>query len=280
MALPFRIVRSVIAATLVLAACSSPPDGDGDKADSAGIEEGSCDAVRILAVVNQASLSELDKSVKLDRRAAENIVAARMKGEIESLAQLDAIAFVGESAFAKLLAHARKQGDALATCEPAGTLIEVPLLDEEESLSMVRFNDKIVAAGLAPLPERAPIDGSKAWDEVLARTSSLAETLGIPNVRGFFDGPGDAPGTCYRGAPEEVADLTSVLTDSVFSDMYFVIAWRAGERVEFEDEELAEALLEEFPEFADFDGKTDDVLILHGVGDDSAAVARVPRCAP
>ncbi|MBT3219121.1 MAG: hypothetical protein HN348_08525 [Proteobacteria bacterium] len=70
-----------------------------------GIAEGSREALAILDVVNTATLEELDDEVRLDSRAADNIVAAREEAAIASLTDLDAIGYVGESAFAKLVDH-------------------------------------------------------------------------------------------------------------------------------------------------------------------------------
>ena len=67
-----------------------------------GIAEGSREALAILDAVNWASLQELDDEVRLDSRAAENILDAREVAPIASLTELDAIPYVGESAFEKL----------------------------------------------------------------------------------------------------------------------------------------------------------------------------------
>jgi endonuclease/exonuclease/phosphatase family metal-dependent hydrolase len=90
-------------------------DGDGDvaggKADGLfGVEEGSAEARAILRVANESSFDELDDDVGLDRRAASAIVDAREDGEIATLAELDAVSFVGASAFEKLLDFAVDRG--------------------------------------------------------------------------------------------------------------------------------------------------------------------------
>ena len=64
-----------------------------------GIEEGSPLALDMLRLVNSASFQVLDEAVALDRRAASNIVAARQEVDLPSLAALDAVPWVGASAF-------------------------------------------------------------------------------------------------------------------------------------------------------------------------------------
>lgn len=103
----------MLASTLV--ACSAPgsqpidDDFVGGKADGvAGFEEGSADAIAILELANTASFEELDDDAALDRRAAEGIIAARPARDdadrdgFQSLAELDAVSFVGPAAMGKL----------------------------------------------------------------------------------------------------------------------------------------------------------------------------------
>lgn len=89
---------------------SAPAEDDdgavtpGGKADGiGGIAEGSPEARAILELANTASFRRLDDEVGLDRRAAQAIVDTRGKnGAFETLAELDAVSFVGTTAFAKL----------------------------------------------------------------------------------------------------------------------------------------------------------------------------------
>ncbi len=120
-------------------------DGENDsflggtgKADANGIEEGSHEARGVLRVANEASVEVLDNSprqggVGLDRRAAENIVAYRLGDDgiggtsddeqFDTLAELDAVPYVGPVAFDKLLAYADVNGytadeDPVVTSDP------------------------------------------------------------------------------------------------------------------------------------------------------------------
>jgi DNA uptake protein ComE-like DNA-binding protein len=117
-----------LAAALLLLGCQAPIASEDEAALAEHREpmsEGEENAV--LEVVNTATLAALDDDAGLDSRAAENIVARRDGADgapgtaddrlYTSLAELDAVAYVGESALAKLLAYAESLG--LVT-EPAG----------------------------------------------------------------------------------------------------------------------------------------------------------------
>jgi hypothetical protein len=125
-------------ATLVFAACATPEpssaDDDGDslatssQADTGGIEEGTHDAVDVLRVANTASYDELHDAAGLAVRAAEAIVAVRIGDDelpgtaddtvFATLAQLDAVPWVGPVTFHRLLAYAH-----VSTC---GDQVEDP----------------------------------------------------------------------------------------------------------------------------------------------------------
>ncbi len=134
------LVLSLFAATTVVTACDdsdATEDGDGrddaflaGKADGA-IAEGSDDARAVLELVNTASFEVLDDSdeVGLDVRAADGIYSRRVGADgvadtgddvpFESLAQLDAVPWVGPSAFRKLLAYALDNGYGSVNCDGA-----------------------------------------------------------------------------------------------------------------------------------------------------------------
>ncbi len=73
------------------------------------IPEGSLEAIGVLRVANELDFVTLDDAVGLDRRAAQNIVDDRGTG-FESLTALDAVSYVGERAFNRLLAYASANG--------------------------------------------------------------------------------------------------------------------------------------------------------------------------
>jgi len=96
------------------AACATDDVGTDMAAHTEIPAEGTCEAAGMLKVANEATFEELDVDAALDKRAAENIVAAR---PIATLAELDAVGYVGPSALKKILAYAEAQG-LLASCGP------------------------------------------------------------------------------------------------------------------------------------------------------------------
>jgi hypothetical protein len=89
------------------------------KADTGGISPGSIEALGVLRVANEQSAIAL-REHGVGKNAAENIVAGRVGADDEidtaddveyvTLAQLDAVPFVGPIAFARLLAFAEELG--------------------------------------------------------------------------------------------------------------------------------------------------------------------------
>ncbi len=123
-----RRSRSVAITSCAFAiACGGAPIGDFD-ADGAGlVEEGSAEARAILAVVNDATFTELDREIGLDRRAAQNIsdyvrgpderLGSRDDDPITSIAELDAIKYVGARAITQLLEYTERSGPSAVTVE-------------------------------------------------------------------------------------------------------------------------------------------------------------------
>jgi hypothetical protein len=126
---------------VVLAACgvteTDPSDGRDDtfladgKAD--GVSEGTPGAIGVLRVVNEVSLRILDDDVGLDRRAATGIVKRRDGADklagtaddnlFDTLAELDAVPYVGALAFTRLHTYAVANG---YVPEPTGTVSTCP----------------------------------------------------------------------------------------------------------------------------------------------------------
>jgi hypothetical protein len=117
-------MRTLSAFALVAVACSSAPmpeptDGRDDAFLAGGKADGPVasaeETAAVLALVNTASLAELDEGVPLDVRAAEHIVAHRDGPDaalgtadddpFDDLAELDAVPWVGPAAFAALVEY-------------------------------------------------------------------------------------------------------------------------------------------------------------------------------
>lgn len=117
---------------------SDPRDGLDDsflaergKGDTGSVQPGSPEADAVLALVDEASFELLDDPVSaggvgLDKRAAANIVAHRVGDDevvgtqdderFDTLAELDAIKYVGPFAFGRLLSYVQSNG---LVAEPA-----------------------------------------------------------------------------------------------------------------------------------------------------------------
>lgn len=127
-----RVARHTLIASLLvsLAACGDAPqseasDGEWDaiatgKADGA-VDPDSAEAQAVLLLVNnpEVDLDELDHDARLDARAARNIIAHRNAdgiwgteddNPIDDIPELDAIRFVGPSAFSRLVDYAVAEG--------------------------------------------------------------------------------------------------------------------------------------------------------------------------
>lgn len=117
----------VLIVLALMSGCVAAGDERGDGVDSRFLEGGKADGgltaaeiAGVLRVANEASLSELDDDAALDARAAQHIVAYRNGADgaagtaddqtITTLAELDAIKWVGPVALDKLLAYAYSLG--------------------------------------------------------------------------------------------------------------------------------------------------------------------------
>lgn len=129
----FSVARWLIPTlvSLALVACGGPSadvwtseDVEDFMADghdlTHGVSEGSPDALGVLKVVNTADLKTLDDAVGLDARAAKNLYVGRVGPDgtpgspddetYDTLAEVDAVPYVGSVAFNRLLTYARANG--------------------------------------------------------------------------------------------------------------------------------------------------------------------------
>ena len=112
------LTLALVTSTGLLGGAGAAADEGATAASSAAVSMSAADAQQVLDLVNYpgTDLALLDEQVGLDRRAAEGIVARRDGADGVSpsgdddlfgdLSELDAIAYVGDSAFAKLQAFA------------------------------------------------------------------------------------------------------------------------------------------------------------------------------
>jgi hypothetical protein len=101
------------------------------KTDTGGIQDGTPEAAGVLQLANEATLAVLDNDVGLSSKAADNIVAYREGDDgqpgtgddqtFDTLAELDAVPYVGPAAFKALLAYAKANGYITTDPPPAST---------------------------------------------------------------------------------------------------------------------------------------------------------------
>jgi hypothetical protein len=136
-----------------------------DKADEWAVPaEGSCDARGLVEIANEASFDELDQDAGLNRRAVEHMVEAREVAPFETVADVDAVRYVGVATLELILDYARGSG-AVERCEN-----EMP--DPELEIGIISDLDKTVIphAGDLALPD-APYPGVMTLYQILERGS-------------------------------------------------------------------------------------------------------------
>ena len=119
-------MRTGFVCLALLIGCAAVDDEDSiddsflvdGKADGA-IAEGSPTAVAVLSIANSASESKLHDDVGLSTRAAHNIANHT---KFDTLAELDAVPYVGKTVFDHLVAYAKETG--LLADLPKGKLLD------------------------------------------------------------------------------------------------------------------------------------------------------------
>ena len=137
-----RLLGSLCGLLVVVGCAAEGDDIDGasdryivdGKADTGGVQEGTPEAAAILHVASTWSRADLGGDVGLAAKAADNVLAYRSGDDetagtaddeaFESLAELDAVPFMGPLAFGKLLAYA--QANDLVGDIPVVTPVEDP----------------------------------------------------------------------------------------------------------------------------------------------------------
>jgi hypothetical protein len=147
-------------------------------------------------VANEATLDELDVDAKLDRRAAEGIIAAR---PFQTVQAIDEVSHVGGAALNAILAYARAQGH-LDTCGPPASSSEIGIVSDL---------DKTVIPESTPDLAEAPYPGVKALLKLLEHRNQGAAgdvyyvTARTPEkiteVPAYLESHGVPPGTIDTG---------------------------------------------------------------------------------
>ena len=168
----------------------------GGKADEHGLpDEGTCEASALVRVANEASFEELDIDASLNRRAAENIVAARAESPFERIEDVDHVAWVGAATLGQILDYAELTGVVDEECTVD------PIEPTEPELGVVSDLDKTVIPpeGDLELPE-APYPGVTTLYAILEHGS---------------DGTGEPGDFTYVTArtPDRVVDVPAWLEE-------------------------------------------------------------------
>jgi hypothetical protein len=163
------MIRHTIAATLLaaLAACATGEPGDADVgAEQPALTDGTAEALGVLALLNDdaTTFALLDDDVGLDRRAAQGLIDAR---PLRTVAEVDAVRYVGDSAMNKLVAYARSRGwvpdgdDLLGTFDGVPFTVDQALaaLDMVNTVSPEALHDVVSldARAVASIVEARPI---------------------------------------------------------------------------------------------------------------------------
>jgi hypothetical protein len=180
------------------AATDTGADGEDDsflaggKADGS-ITEGSPEAAGVLRVANEASLATLKADVGLVTRTANRIIAYRAGDDaalgtgddrqFQTLAELDAVKYVGPVALEELLAYAEAQGyvpdmDPFAA-DPAGQ----PIASYDDTLALLPAGETFAKLGRFDVFEQRRACGASGCTSWQATTSLTLTTV-------LDDGPG------------------------------------------------------------------------------------------
>jgi DNA uptake protein ComE-like DNA-binding protein len=136
----------VILAALALVGCSpefrSAGEDGGDDLLGRVLEEGTPDALGVAAMLNHPSttVAVLDIDAKLDARAAKNLVAHRDVDPFDSVAEIDAVAYVGDAALQALVDYARAEGWVAEDDELYGVVEGVELTKTEAAAAVFAAN--------------------------------------------------------------------------------------------------------------------------------------------
>lgn len=146
--------------------------------DQLALLDGSPEGIALLAFVNDpaTTVAVLDDDVPLDRRAAEGIVAARAITPFATVAEVDAVPYVGPSAINRLASFAQALGLAPAGEDELGTWDGVTFTVNEAAAVLALAN----GASLGALDDDLGLDSRAAESIVAAQpVPSVAHLAGL-----------------------------------------------------------------------------------------------------
>jgi hypothetical protein len=192
------------------------------KADEWGApREGSCEALAMIDVANEASFSELDHDAMLSARAARGIVAARERARFESLAEIDAVPYVGVGMLSRLAGYASTTGR-VERCE-GEERSEIGIVSDLDDTVIPPVADGSLAdapypgvAELYRILERGSSGDGATGDITYVTARSPERVADVPAWLEMHDVPIGPIETGVGGAPwiaeaEKVRDIAAVL---------------------------------------------------------------------
>lgn len=168
----------------------------------------------------------------------------------------------------------------------SGTVSFVVPLENDDGVLLSSFNDALRAAGLETFPDNVTISSSSnnptaRWDMYNERAAQEAVVAITGSDMMQYQDPGAfaANGFCYRGNGSALANFTQGFSDNIFSDMYSVYGWRAGELSAYNEAKEPTEANNDYADWSDYDATGDDVMIMYSTDDDGTAqFTNVPRC--
>ncbi len=231
------MLRTTHLAATALLACACSLDGAGEAA--LALEDGTPEADGVLAMLNDAgtTLTVLDDDASLDRRAATNIIAHRNGADglfgssdddpIDTIIELDAISYVGDSAIARLNNYAVTTGWVEPDADVIGVWDDVPFSAAEIDAVLSLVNsvrlptldvevalDSRAAANIIAAQPLASMDELSACGYVGQSAMAKLKSYAIDN--GYGDG-----GDSAEPVPVSITALMMNLETSGTSSEYY-----------------------------------------------------------
>ncbi len=163
----------------------APNDEETGVLAISAIPEGSPEALGVLAMLNARSttFTLLDIDAALDKRAATNLIAHRDGADAapgtsdddlyDTIAEVDAVSYVGDSALAALLAYAQANGWVSPVDDTYGTIETVTFTDAEADAIVELAN----TASVTTLDVDVGLDSRAATNIVAGRTYATLEQV-------------------------------------------------------------------------------------------------------
>lgn len=170
-----RRISAILALCLAASVGCVEPDSELNDSSSQGLTDGTPEGVGLLAFLNDpaTTFEILDVTVALDRRAAENLMAARPFATVDDV---DAVRWVGPSAMGKLVAYADANGWVPSGSDVLGTYDGVAFTVDQAGRALRLVNDESEAA----LDDDVGLDPRAVASILAARpVSSVLELSGL-----------------------------------------------------------------------------------------------------